>query len=52
VQKIRRLCDDIVTVDKKLCSRVVGVLKELTANGSPAIKNRGQKLLKKLPASY
>jgi len=43
---------DFATKDKKLRSRVVGVLKELTANGSPAIKNRAQKLLKKLPASY
>lgn len=43
---------DFAIKDKKLRSCVVGVLKELTANGSPAIKNRAQKLLKKLPASY
>jgi hypothetical protein len=43
---------DFATEDKKLRPRVVGILKELTANGSPAIKNRGQKLLKKLPVPY
>ncbi len=34
--------------DQKLRPRVVTVLKEFTAKGSPAIKNRGQKLLEKL----
>ena len=39
---------DFAIEDQKLRSRVVKVLKELTATGSPAIKNRGQKLLLKL----
>ncbi len=41
---------DFAAQDKKLHPRVVEVLKELTATGSPAIKNRGRKLLEKLAA--
>jgi HEAT repeat protein len=41
---------DFAAQDKKLQPRVVEVLKELTATGSPAIKNRGRKLLEKLAA--
>lgn len=39
---------DFAIEDRKLRRRVVKVLKELTAKGSPAITNRGQKLLVKL----
>jgi len=39
---------DFAVEDKKLRPRVVKVLEELTETGSPAIKNRGRKLLKKL----
>ena len=34
--------------DQKLRPRVVSILKDMTAKGSPAIRNRGQKLLEKL----
>jgi hypothetical protein len=39
---------DLAVEDKKLRSRVIGVLKELTETGSPAVKSRGRKLLEKL----
>jgi hypothetical protein len=39
---------DFAVEDKKLRPRVIRVLEELTETGSPAIKNRGRKLLLKL----
>ena len=39
---------DLAMEDNRLRPRVVKVLKEFTASGSPAIKNRGRKLLEKL----
>ena len=39
---------DFAVDDRKLRPRVMGVLKELTKSGSPAVKNRGKKLLQKL----
>ncbi len=39
---------DFAAEDKKLSPRVTRVLEVLTETGSPAIKNRGRKLLKKL----
>ena len=39
---------DFAVADKKLRPRVIRVLEELTETGSPAIKNRGRKLLKEL----
>ncbi len=39
---------DLAVADKKLRPRVIRVLEELTETGSPAIKNRGRKLLEKL----
>ena len=39
---------DFAIDDQKLRPRIVEVLKELTATGSPAVRNRGQKLLEKL----
>ena len=39
---------DFAIDDQKLRPRVIKVLKELTATGSPAVKNRGRKLLEKL----
>ena len=39
---------DFAVEDKNLKPRVVGVLEEFTKTGSPAIKNRGRKLLRKL----
>ena len=41
---------DFAADDKKLRPRVIGILNELTLSGSPAIKSRGRKLLKKLTA--
>jgi hypothetical protein len=42
---------DFAADDKKLRPRVMGVLKELTQTGSPAVKNRGKKLFQKLEKS-
>ena len=42
---------DFAADDEKLRPRVLGVLKELTQTGSPAVKNRGKKLLQKLGES-
>jgi hypothetical protein len=42
---------DFAADDEKLRPRVLGVLKELTQSGSPAVKNRGKKLLQKLKKS-
>lgn len=39
---------DFAAEDKKLRPRVVRVLEDLTETGSPAIKNRGRKLLERL----
>jgi hypothetical protein len=42
---------DLAIEDDRLHPRVVKVLKEFTAGGSPAIKSRGRKLLEKLSTS-
>ena len=42
---------DFATDDEKLRPRVTGVLKKLTQTGSPAVKNRGKKLLQKFKES-
>ena len=42
---------DFAVDDEKLRPRVMGVLKELTHTGSPAVKNRGKKLLQKFKKS-
>jgi hypothetical protein len=39
---------DFATEDKKLRPRTINVLEELSKTGSPAVKNRGKKLLVKL----
>ncbi|MCP4623295.1 MAG: hypothetical protein GY850_07150 [bacterium] len=39
---------DFAVEDIRLKQRVIGVLEEFTKTGSPAIKNRGRKLLQKL----
>ena len=39
---------DFAAEDKKLKPRVVRVLLDLTETGSPAVKNRGKKLLQRL----
>lgn len=43
---------DFAAEDKKLRPRVVRVLEDLTESGSPAIKNRGRKLLERLKKQY
>lgn len=39
---------DLAVADKKLRPRVIRVLEDLSQTGSPAIKNRGRKLLERL----
>lgn len=39
---------DISLTDKKLKQKALKIIKELTETGSPAMKNRGKKLLKKI----
>jgi hypothetical protein len=42
---------DLAEGDPRLRSRVIALLEELTQTGSPAMKSRGQKLLKRLSPS-
>jgi hypothetical protein len=43
---------DLAAEEQSLCPRVIGLLEELVETGSPAMRNRGQKLLECLYNEY